>query len=208
MGLGLGSFPTIPKIGHKIFPVTETKPLRRVREYVKIVRLLWSGEKVTFKGEVFSVEDIQLGLKPENEIPLYLASLSPKIQSFAGANADGVILSPALTTVESTLQMVSSVKDGEQTGNRTVDKASYMLTSVDESHDAAVDTMKGFYFFLYQLAEVVRPEVLEDETTACTAAENTLEGARDREVTDIRFRVMMPVLLTSLQQAVIRACGA
>ncbi len=57
-------------------------------------------------------------------------------------------------------------------------------------------------------AACVRPEVLEDETTACTAAENTLEGARDREVTDIRFKIMMPVLLTSLQQAVIRVCGA
>lgn len=189
MGLGLGSFPTIPKIGHKIFPVTETKPLRRIREYVKIVRLLWSGEKVSFKGEVFSVDDIQLGLKPEHEIPLYLASLSPKTQSFAGANADGVILSPALTTVESTLQMVSSVKDGEQMGNRTVDKASYMLTSVDESRDAAVETMKGFYFFLYQLAEVVRPEVLESYGVKRDSIERVRDAWRKGDLAEAKQNV-------------------
>src|SRR5712692_4766672 len=55
MGIGLGSFPTMPKIGQRIFPVTETKPLRRIKEYLEVVRLLWSGEKVSFKGDVFTV---------------------------------------------------------------------------------------------------------------------------------------------------------
>ena len=37
LGLGLGSFPTIPLIGYKIFPAVETKPLRRMSEYVKVL---------------------------------------------------------------------------------------------------------------------------------------------------------------------------
>ena len=189
MGLGLGSFPTIPKIGQKIFPVSETRPLRRIKEYLDVVRLLWSGEKVSFKGEFFTVEDIQLGLKPESNIPIYIASLSPKTQKFAGANADGAILSPALTTVESTRQMVSSVKDGEKSGGRAVDKASYMMSSVDADHDRAVEAMKGFYFFLYQLAEVIRPEVLEPYGVKRESIERVKEAWRKGDLSEARQNV-------------------
>jgi 5,10-methylenetetrahydromethanopterin reductase len=191
LGLGLGSFPTIPKIGQKIFPVSETKPLRRVKEYLDVVRLLWSGEKVSFRGDFYTVEDLQLGLKPDGRIPVYIASLSPKIQKFAGANADGAILSPALTTVETTLQMVSAVKDGERLGGegKAVDKASYMLTSVDEDHDKAVQTMKGFYFFIYQLAEVIRPEVLESYGVKRDALERVRDAWRRGDLEAARQNV-------------------
>jgi 5,10-methylenetetrahydromethanopterin reductase len=189
MGLGLGSFPTIPKIGQRIFPVSETRPLRRIKEYLDVVRLLWSGEKVSFKGEFFTVEDIQLGLKPESKIPVYIASLSPKTQKFAGANADGAILSPALTTVETTLQMVNSVKDGERSGGRIVDKASYMMTSVDADHDRAVEAMKGFYFFLYQLAEVIRPEVLETYGVKRDSIEKVKEPWKKGDLAEARKNV-------------------
>jgi len=189
MGLGLGSFPTIPKIGQRIFPVSETRPLRRIKEYLDVVRLLWSGEKVSFKGEFFTVEDIQLGLKPESKIPVYIASLSPKTQKFAGANADGAILSPALTTVETTFQMVNSVKDGERSGGRIVDKASYMMSSVDADHDRAVEAMKGFYFFLYQLAEVIRPEVLETYGVKRDSIEKVKEAWKKGDLAEARKNV-------------------
>ncbi len=57
-------------------------------------------------------------------------------------------------------------------------------------------------------AACVRPEAVEAETTACTAAENGLEAVRDRQPADPRFQTMTPALLTSLQQAVTRVCGA
>jgi alkanesulfonate monooxygenase SsuD/methylene tetrahydromethanopterin reductase-like flavin-dependent oxidoreductase (luciferase family) len=41
-----------------------------------------------------------------------------------------------------------------------VERASYMLTSVDRDPQKAVDTVRDYYFFVYQLSEVVRPEVL------------------------------------------------
>ena len=84
LGLGLGSFPTIPLIGFKIFPASETKPLRRMKEYVRILRAVWSGEKVNFKGSVFTVNDLQLGFKMTHQVPLFLASLFPMTLKFAG----------------------------------------------------------------------------------------------------------------------------
>jgi hypothetical protein len=57
-------------------------------------------------------------------------------------------------------------------------------------------------------AVCVRPEVLEAESTACTAAENAFESARDRQVGDLRFRILAPALLTSLQRTAILVCGS
>jgi hypothetical protein len=41
-----------------------------------------------------------------------------------------------------------------------VERASYMLTSLDPDPRKAVQAVREYYFFLYQLSEVVHPEVL------------------------------------------------
>jgi 5,10-methylenetetrahydromethanopterin reductase len=162
LGLGLGSFPTVPLIGHRVYPVVETRPLKRIAEYVEVVRRVWSGEKVDFQGEFYTARDLQLGFRPAARIPLFIASLSPMTQRFAGSSADGVILSPSLSTVERTGAMVGNVKIGEEKAARRVERASYMLTSVHRDERAASDAVRGFYFFVYQLAEVVRAEDLAE----------------------------------------------
>ncbi len=160
LGLGLGSFPTIPLIGHQIFPVEKTQPLRRVREYVQVVEMVWGGEKVDYEGEFFKVHNLTLGFKVEGRVPIFIASLSPKIQSFAATVADGVILSPALNTAWGTEKMVENVKRGEARSGRSVERASYVLTSLDSDSAKAAQAVRDYYFFVYQLSEVVRPEVL------------------------------------------------
>jgi 5,10-methylenetetrahydromethanopterin reductase len=159
LGLGLGSFPTIPLIGHKIFPVEQTKPLRRLKEYVQVVRAVWAGGKVDFDGEFFQVHGLTLGFEP-GRVPLFIASLSPRTQAFAGANADGAILSPALNTAWGTRRMVDNVRRGEEERGTPVERASYMLTSLDPDPKKAAQAVRDYYFFVYQLCDVVRPEVL------------------------------------------------
>jgi 5,10-methylenetetrahydromethanopterin reductase len=175
LGVGLGSFPTIPKIGYKIFPVGETKPLRRIKEYATLVRKLWAGELVNARGEFFTAQGLQLDVKFDFKIPLYIASLSHKTLSYAGGHADGAILSPALNTVETTSKMVEWVKEGEKSNGKTIEKASYILTSVDPDPKKARDTVRGFYFFLYQLAEVIGKEDLE----RCGMNSGLMETLRD-----------------------------
>ena len=159
LGVGLGSFPTIPLIGHQIFPVEKARPLRRLKEYIQIVKMVWEGNKVDFDGEFFQVHNLTLGFKTSGT-PVFVASLSPKTQAFAATVADGVILSPALNSARGTEKMVENVKRGEAKRGRTVERASYMLTSLDPDPAKAAQAVRDYYFFVYQLAEVVRPEVL------------------------------------------------
>ena len=160
LGLGVGSFPTIPLIGHQIFPVEKNRPLRRLSEYVTLVKMVWDGSKVEFDGEFFKVHGLTMGFRVTGHIPLYIASLSPRTQAFAATVADGVILSPALNTPWGTERMVENVRRGEATRGSAVDRASYMLTSLDPDPRKAAQVVRDYYFFAYQLAEVVRPEVL------------------------------------------------
>ncbi|HZW84873.1 MAG TPA: LLM class flavin-dependent oxidoreductase [Nitrososphaerales archaeon] len=160
LGLGLGSFPTIPLIGHQIFPVQKSKPLKRIKEYVEIMKLVWSGAKVDYEGEFFQVHNLTLGFKAEQSVPLFIASLSPKIQSYAATVADGVILSPAFNTVEGTRWMVKHVEEGEAKKGAKVERASYMMASIDPDPAKARGVVRDYYFFVYQLADVVKPEVL------------------------------------------------
>jgi len=160
LGLGVGSFPTIPLIGHQIFPVEKNRPLRRIREYVRVVKMVWDGTRVEFDGEFFKVHGLTMGFKVNGHIPLYVASLSPKTQAFAATVADGVILSPALNSAWGTERMVENVKLGEAIRGSTVERASYMLTSLDPDPQKAAQVVRDYYFFAYQLAEVVRPDVL------------------------------------------------
>jgi 5,10-methylenetetrahydromethanopterin reductase len=160
LGLGVGSFPTIPLIGHQIFPVKETRPLRRLKEYVRLVNLVWEGNKVDFDGEFFHVHNLTMGFKAEGKIPVYVASLSPQTQAFAATVADGVILSPALNTAWGTRRMVENVERGEAKRGHPVERASYMLASLDPDPTKAAQAVRDYYFFVYQLSDVVRPEVL------------------------------------------------
>lgn len=224
LGVGLGSFPTVPKIGYKIFPVEETKPLRRISEYVAMVRRLWSGELVNSKGDFFTAQGLQLDVKFNYKVPLYIASLSHKTLGFAGAHADGAILSPALNTVETTRKMVEWVKEGEDTNGRTVDRASYILTSLDPDPSKARDAVRGFYFFLYQLAEVIakgdlercgmNPELMErlraawkkgnvgdakalvpDSAIDALALSGTVQEAKERLMAYTKAGVTLPILM-------------
>ena len=98
MGVGLGGFPWLPKIGVKVFPVQETKPLRRIREFLTITRRLLDGESISLDGQFFKVSDLKLETKPQSKLPVFLAAFGPKLLAMASRYVDGVIISPALMT--------------------------------------------------------------------------------------------------------------
>ena len=65
-------------------------PLRGLREGVEIVRRLLAGQRVTFAGEVFSVQDVALETPPPAPVPLLLGVKGPRALALAAAVADGV----------------------------------------------------------------------------------------------------------------------
>ncbi len=160
LGLGLGSFPTLPKIGFQVFPTATSRTLKRITEYATILRALLDGGNVNFQGEFFTVKDLKLEVKPQSKIPIYIASLSQKTLRKVGGMADGVILSPALSTLKETETKVEWVRSGVKPA-AAFDIVSYMMTSVNEKSSEATKAIRNFYFFVYQVSEVIPPALLE-----------------------------------------------
>src|SRR6202521_154117 len=65
---------------------TFDRPLRRAREYIDIVRLAASGERVEYEGEIYTTgKRFQLSWKPSHpHFPVYLAGLGPQMTKLVG----------------------------------------------------------------------------------------------------------------------------
>jgi F420-dependent oxidoreductase-like protein len=86
--LGLGT--SGARVIEDFHGIPYNKPLTRLRETIQIVRALLSGEALDFKGECFELRRFKLGFKPlRDNIPIYVAGLSPKSLSQIGEMADG-----------------------------------------------------------------------------------------------------------------------
>jgi F420-dependent oxidoreductase-like protein len=91
--LGLGA--SGPQVIEGLHGVPFTKPLTRLRETVEIVRSAFAGEKISFSGKAFEIplpgeaRPMRLSTRPNVDIPIYLATLSPKMLELTGELADG-----------------------------------------------------------------------------------------------------------------------
>ncbi|MGI5467576.1 LLM class flavin-dependent oxidoreductase [Streptomyces sp. CA-132043] len=92
--LGLG--PSGPQVIEGLHGVPFARPLTRMRETVEIVRQAVAGEKIDYSGREFTVplpggegRPMRLSMRAEHDIPVYLATLSPKTLRLTGEIADG-----------------------------------------------------------------------------------------------------------------------
>ncbi|MCH8919957.1 MAG: LLM class F420-dependent oxidoreductase [Chloroflexi bacterium] len=72
------------------------RPITRMREIIEIVRLVTAGERVQYQGKIYELplpggegKALRSGASPRPNIPVYLATLSPKSLEMTGELADG-----------------------------------------------------------------------------------------------------------------------
>ena len=108
LGLGTSSQPLVEDFHGDKFE----KPLKRMNECVDIIRLILSGKAVNYSGEIFSLKNFSLLIKPPRDsIPIYLAAVNQKMVELTWKIADGVIfyLRPK-SEMKSTLAKMQSQK--------------------------------------------------------------------------------------------------
>ena len=75
------------------------KPLTRMREYIAILRKAMRGERLDHDGEFFQTKRFRIRFAPyRNNLPIYIASLSPPSLRMTGELADGwlpIFLAPS-----------------------------------------------------------------------------------------------------------------
>ena len=86
LGLGAGGSLTLDPIG-----LERRRPLRAVAEAIELARKLYSGDTVTFSGELFELRSATMSYAA-NDIEIWLAGRGPKMLELGGRVADGVML--------------------------------------------------------------------------------------------------------------------
>ncbi|WP_395705344.1 glucose-6-phosphate dehydrogenase (coenzyme-F420) [Rhodococcus ruber] len=63
----------------------------RLRESVRLMRALWTGERVDFDGEFYAAKGASIYDVPEGGVPVYIAAGGPVVARYAGRAGDGFI---------------------------------------------------------------------------------------------------------------------
>jgi F420-dependent oxidoreductase-like protein len=92
LGLGVSG----PQVIEGWHGVRFERPVQRMREIVEIVRMACRGERVSYRGTVYELplpggegKALRTGARPQPDIPIYLATLSPRSLEMTGEIADG-----------------------------------------------------------------------------------------------------------------------
>jgi probable F420-dependent oxidoreductase len=72
LGIGMGWMPEEFKAGGQEF----SKRGKRADEMIEIMKLLWKGDMVSFKGDFFEFDALEMLPAPKQEIPIYVGGFS------------------------------------------------------------------------------------------------------------------------------------
>jgi len=146
LGLGTSSQPLVEDFHGDKFE----RPLKRMKEYVEIIRLILSGKSINYSGEIFSLKNFSLLIKPpRNTIPIYLAAVNQKMVELTWKIADGVIfyLRPK-SEIKSTLSMMQNQKK--------IDASLQIITCVNEDSEKAIIRAKKTLAFYVSVGKIYR----------------------------------------------------
>jgi coenzyme F420-dependent glucose-6-phosphate dehydrogenase len=127
----------------------------RFREAVKLIRQLWSEERVSFEGEYYRTDKATIYDRPDQPVPIYLAGSGPAATRFAGRQGDGYITTSGKDPALYTDTLLPAVREGAEKGGRSVDELDMMIevkVSFDHDREAAIAAC-GFWGALGLTAE-------------------------------------------------------
>ena len=146
LGLGTSSQPLVEDFHGDKFE----RPLKRMEECVEIIRLILSGKLLNYDGEIFSLKNFSLLIKPpRNTIPIYLAAVNEKMVELTWKIADGVIfyLRPK-SEIKSTLARMQKQKN--------IDTSLQIITCVNDDSEKAMTRAKKTLAFYISVGKIYR----------------------------------------------------
>jgi alkanesulfonate monooxygenase SsuD/methylene tetrahydromethanopterin reductase-like flavin-dependent oxidoreductase (luciferase family) len=146
LGLGTSSVPIIEDFHGQPF----VSPIQRMKEYVEIIRLIVSGEKINYSGKIFSLKDFSILSKPlRGKIPIYLAAINQKMVELTWDIADGVIfyLRPK-EEMKKTISIMQKL--------RKIDTSLQIITCVDHDSEKAINRAKKTLSFYIAVGDIYR----------------------------------------------------
>jgi alkanesulfonate monooxygenase SsuD/methylene tetrahydromethanopterin reductase-like flavin-dependent oxidoreductase (luciferase family) len=120
-------------------------PPLALREWIEVIRLLLSGEPVSYAGNAVKLDGVALGWKPiRPRVPLWIAATSATGLTLAGTLADGVLLN-TVASPEYSANAISIVRRAVEAAGRDwarFEVAQLINASVEDDPERAVDAVR------------------------------------------------------------------
>ena len=198
LGIGTGeSLNEVPATGMH-WPEAKERSAR-LREAVKLIRQLWTEERVTFQGEYYRTEKATIYDRPQRMVPIYIAGAGPMISKYAGLVADGFICTSGKPPDLYTGTLLPNLQAGIEAAKRnpaSVDRMIELKVSFDtDSRRALEDTRHWAALALspeekMSVEDPIEMERLADSLPVERAAKRWIVSSDpDEHVERIRFYV-------------------
>jgi 5,10-methylenetetrahydromethanopterin reductase len=134
--LGFGA----SRIFMKEIGADDVKPLNPTRDAVRIVRGVLEGKDFSYEGKAFTATVPALSDEaqaPRGSVPIYVAGTGPRMQRYAGEEADG-LLTPSITTPGFVRYSRENLRKGAEGAGRNpeeLDLGCTIVASIGEDRD-------------------------------------------------------------------------
>jgi coenzyme F420-dependent glucose-6-phosphate dehydrogenase len=142
LGIGRGEALNEVTSGHT-WPSNAEK-FERLKEAIYLIRRLWTGDWVDFRGNYYWVKDSKLYTKPSNHIPLYIAGIGKQSARLAGEEADGFVTNELDVKLIRDTLFPSLKKGAIISGNdyNSLEKILFLPASYHEDKQKALESIR------------------------------------------------------------------
>ena len=91
------------------------------------MRALWSGERVSFEGDYYTLTDATVYDRPDEPVPVYVAAGGPLVARYAGRSGDGFICTSGKGEELYRDKLLPAVDEGLEKSGRTRDDLDRMI---------------------------------------------------------------------------------
>ena len=124
----------------------------RLEEAIAVIRKLWSGEFVNYRGRHYTLKNARLYTPPKSPIPLFVAGSGSRAAEMAGRLGDG-FLTPETEDKKVTKLFEAVGRGAKATGGsfESKERGLEVWASYDEDYNRAVSSLKPFGSLLVPL---------------------------------------------------------
>lgn len=146
LGVGTGeSLNEVPPTGIEWPELKERSA--RLREAIKLMRLLWREDRVTFTGDYYKTVNATIYDKPAEPVPIYVAAAGPLNANYAGRAGDGFICTSgkgAELYVDELLPNVAIGRAESELKDRPFERMIEVKVSFDTDPDRALNDTRNW----------------------------------------------------------------
>jgi len=99
----------------------------RLREAVRLMRALWTDDRVSFAGEHYSTLDASVYDRPDTPVPIYIAAGGPVMARYAGRAGDGFICTSGKGWDLYRERLLPAVEEGAAKAGRSAESIDRMI---------------------------------------------------------------------------------